>query len=79
MQWWYANYPEHIVFPSASYLMGVPGFRLLTLDKTYASIGYKCAPVMGVAQYIRKRLQGRPYNGLPSLGPDHMLIVLGRD
>ena len=51
---------------------------LLTLDKTYASVGYQRPALLGVAQYIRKRLQGRHYNGLPSLGPDHMLIVLGK-
>jgi hypothetical protein len=50
----------------------------LTLDKTYASIGYQRSPLLGAAQYIRKQLQRRHYNGLPSLGPDHMLIVLGR-
>jgi SAM-dependent methyltransferase len=76
--WWYVQYPEHIVFPSGRYLMGSPGFRLLTLDKTYASIGYQRSPLLGAAQYIRKQLQRRHYNGLPSLGPDHMLIVLGR-
>lgn len=76
--WWYAQYPEHIVFPSARHLMSVPGFGLVTLDKTYASVGYQRPALLGVAQYIRKRLQGRHYNGLPSLGPDHMLIVLGK-
>lgn len=76
--WWYAQYPEHIVFPSARHLMGVPGFGVVTLDKTYASVGYQRPALLGVAQYIRKRLQGRHYNGLPSLGPDHMLIVLGK-
>lgn len=76
--WWYAQYPEHIVFPSVRYLMQAPGFRLLTLDKTYASIGYQRSLVLGVAQYIRKQLQRRYYNGLPSLGPDHMLVILGK-
>lgn len=74
--WWYTQYPEHIVFPSPRYLVGAPGFRLLMLDKTYASIGYQRSPALGAAQYIRKQLQRRHYNGLPSLGPDHMLVVL---
>jgi SAM-dependent methyltransferase len=76
--WWYMQYPEHIVFPSTRYLTKAPGFRLLTLDKTYASIGYHRSTVLGAAQYIRKWVTRRHYNGLPSIGPDHMLVVLGK-
>lgn len=74
--WWYVQYPEHIVFPSRAYLGGLPLFRLQALHRTYASVGYQRPGLLGVAQLVRKRLQGRHYNGLPSLGPDHMLVVL---
>lgn len=74
--WWYVQYPEHIVFPSRAYLGGLSLFRLQALHRTYASVGYQRPWLMGVAQLLRKRLQGRHYNGLPSFGPDHMLVVL---
>ncbi len=74
--WWYVQYPEHIVFPSRAHLGGLPQFRLEALHRTYASVGYQRPALLGVAQLLRKRLQGRHYNGLPSLGPDHMLVIL---
>lgn len=74
--WWYVQYPEHIVFPSRQYLTGLSKFRVEALRRTYASIGYQRSGLLGVAQYLRRQLQGRCYNGLPSLGPDHMLVIL---
>jgi SAM-dependent methyltransferase len=74
--WWYLQYPEHIVFPSRTYLGSLPLFRLQSMHRTYASVGYQRTSLLGLAQMLRKRLQGQHYNGLPSLGPDHMLVVL---
>ena len=74
--WWYAQYPEHIVFPSRTYLGSLPMFRIQFLHRTYASVGYQRTGLLGLAQMVRKRLQGRHFNGLPSLGPDHILAVL---
>ena len=74
--WWYVQYPEHIVFPSRTYMGSLPLYRLQSLHRTYASVGYQRTGLLGFAQMLRKRLQGRHYNGLPSLGPDHMLVVL---
>ncbi len=74
--WWYVQYPEHIVFPSRTYLGNLPMFRMQSLHRTYASVGYQRTGLSGLAQMLRKILQGRHYNGLPSLGPDHMLVVL---
>jgi len=76
--WWYLQYPEHIVFPSRSYLGGLTSFRLQALYRTYASVGYQRPKLLGVAQLLRRRLLGGRYNGLPALGPDHMLVVLER-
>lgn len=76
--WWYLQYPEHIVFPSRSYLGGLSNFRLQALYRTYASVGYQRPGLLGAAQILRKRLQRRLYNGLPSLGPDHILVILER-
>ncbi len=74
--WWYTQYPEHIVFPSRTYLGNLPMFRMQSLYRTYASVGYQRASSLGLAQLLRKRLQGACYNGLPSLGADHILAVL---
>lgn len=74
--WWYLKAPEHIVFPSRSYFMGVAGFELLSTDATYASRGYQRSKIVQWLQSARRTLLGRTYDGLPSLGPDHMLITL---
>lgn len=74
--WWYLKAPEHIVFPSDKYFRKVPGFQLLTKDATYASAGYERSRIMQWLQFIRKILLKGGYDGLPSLGPDHMLLSL---
>jgi len=76
--WWYLKAPEHIVFPSRSFLHNIAGFELVSIDETYASVGYERSLFLGVAQYIRKSLFVGRYDGLPSLWPDHMLVVLNK-
>jgi len=78
-RWWYLRYPEHIVFPSRDYFKGlVRGLHLERMVRTYASVGYRVAflPALRTALLLARRGN---YNGLPSLGPDHMLVVLRRD
>jgi SAM-dependent methyltransferase len=73
--WWYAQYPEHIAFPSKKYFMEYSGFKIEKWIPTYASKGYKYP----IFQIIRGAVSGflkMRYNGLPSFGPDHTLIVL---
>ncbi len=74
--WWYLKAPEHIVFPSGRYLSNLKNFHLVSIDRTYASKGYKKSVYYGFAQYIRKSLFKGGYDGLSSLGSDHMLLVL---
>lgn len=74
--WWYLKAPEHIIFPSLDFFKTLKNFNLLSVDKTYASKGYKKSLFLGIAQYVRKTLFKGGYDGLSSLGPDHMLIVL---
>ncbi len=74
--WWYLKAPEHIIFPSRGFLNGIDGFELVSVDETYASLGYDRSLLLGLAQYIRKSLFLGGYDGLPSLGPDHMLVAL---
>lgn len=75
--WWYLKAPEHIVFPSQVYLKNLAGFQLRSVDRTYASKGYKKPLIFSAAQLIRKMIL-RKYVGLPPLGPDHMLVVLSK-
>jgi SAM-dependent methyltransferase len=77
-RWWYLKAPEHVVFPSENYLAQTEGFRLINKDSTFASIGYKKSKVMQYLQYVRKSFFTGGYDGLPSLGPDHMLLTLAK-
>ncbi len=74
--WWYVRYPEHILFPSKRYFKISSKFKIRSWIPTYAGIGYK-APQLAVLKYLIKNfLHRKEYNGLPSLGTDHVLIVL---
>lgn len=74
-KWWYLRYPEHIAFPGRKYYESLPNFRLTHWLQTYNSVGYRWP--MGKAVYHAMKLKYRnQYNGLPSIGPDHVLIVL---
>ena len=74
-KWWYLTHPEHIVFPSRQYYVQHSGLHVEKWIPTYASKGYKKQPV-AVFKGVLKRILKRNYTGLPSLGPDHVLIVL---
>lgn len=76
--WWYVRYPEHVVFPSARYLgAAAGGFSLRSRIRTYAARGYHEPWYRVVRRAGASLLKGR-YDGLPAIGPDHALMVLGR-
>jgi SAM-dependent methyltransferase len=73
-RWWYASYPEHVVFPSWPFWRSCAGFAGATRIQTYASRGYRNSfktRVRGGA-----RLMAGVGNGLPLVGPDHHLLTL---
>ena len=74
--WWYIKAPEHIIFPSREFLRNIHGLKLVSIDSTYASIGYDFPVIRKATKYILSLLYRRSYEGLPSLGPDHMLVTL---
>ena len=74
--WWYAQYPEHIVFPTKKYFSDYSGFCIEIWQATYASKGYKYPFYFGYLRCLEGVLRGRPYTGLPSIGSDHVLMVL---
>lgn len=75
--WWYVQFPEHIVFPSKHYFKVASRFKIKAWIPTYASIGYKYSP-LAVLKHLLKDFNKKKYNGLPSLGTDHVLIVLSK-
>lgn len=74
-RWWYVNYPEHIVFPSKMYFARYTPFKLEQIINTYAGNTYKRTTREILDCTIRGFCNGN-YNASPSLGPDHMLVVL---
>lgn len=73
--WWYLKYPEHIVFPSQHYFRQNALFQLHGWIATYASIGYDQPWLSALRRLCVGTIRG-DYNGLPSPGPDHRLILL---
>jgi SAM-dependent methyltransferase len=76
--WWYVQYPEHIVFPSRKFFEDRDCFNLETWLPTYARVGYVYSGLRILLSRIKSQLTGRLYNGLPSVSPDHALIVLSK-
>lgn len=74
-QWWYARYPEHVVFPSRRYLATKSGFRRVKFLGTYAASGYR-TPLKSRFKRAAYSLYKGHYNGLPAVGPDHMLAIM---
>jgi len=75
MDWWYLRYPEHVVFLSKEFFTRHSGLSLERWVRTYASIGYKARWTQILRQLAGGVLRRR-YSGLPSIGPDHVLVVL---
>ena len=74
--WWYLKAPEHIVFPSVKYVSRTNGYRLVSVDKTFASVGYERSYAIGLIRYVMCVFMRKDYVGLPSLGPDHVLVTM---
>ena len=76
--WWYLKAPEHIVFPSRQFLQELDNFQLISIDETYASVGYKKHILWSIALFAIRKVLLNNYQGLPALSPDHMLVTLGK-
>ncbi len=74
-KWWYVNFPEHIVFPSKKYFHNIAGFKVGNWIKTYAAVNFR-HPVPVVIKGFLNGVYRGTYTGLPSIGPDHVLILL---
>lgn len=77
-RWWYVQYPEHIVFPSKRYFREHSGFNIENRTRTYASVNYLFPLRRRLAEILNVLLRRKAFIGLPSIGPDHILITLTR-
>lgn len=78
-RWWYLKEPAHIVFPSLSFYKSITFFDVASIKKTYASIGYERPLYVSILKFLGKTLLKDGYDGLSSLGPDHILITLKKN
>jgi len=74
--WWYASFPEHIIFPSKTYFEQHKKVQLLEWIPTYAHSGYEGRPIINKLVNIGRELVNFKYTGHRSPFPDHSLIVL---
>ncbi|MFA9213484.1 MAG: class I SAM-dependent methyltransferase [Candidatus Methylacidiphilales bacterium] len=79
--WWYINFPEHIVFPSKKFVSELKGFRLLEKRNCYNSqyflgLNFSMAAILNYPKAFGLRKGKAPYTGLPSLLTDHIIWVL---
>jgi 2-polyprenyl-3-methyl-5-hydroxy-6-metoxy-1,4-benzoquinol methylase len=71
--WWYANYPEHVVFPSKRFYAGLEVLELHRYEKTFASRDQKKEgkQIKNIPLIFKK-----DGNGRPSYFTDHHVVVL---
>ncbi len=75
-KWWYAQFPEHIVFPSRKFFLNYSGLGIEVWAPSYAAETFEYPFFMRLRAMLNYVLPGRTFTGLPSLVPDHTLIVL---
>ena len=77
-KWWYCQYPEHIVFPSRKFFSELPWYCSAKFFDTYVSKAYE-TPILRRYSSAMAKIFLRCYNGLPSLGYDHHLVILEKE
>ncbi len=73
--WWYVRFPEHIIFPSKRFFYSIAKFSVVNWVQTYASTKFY-SPVRNKVFSLVKGIQHGNYTALPSIRPDHALVVL---
>ena len=76
--WWYFQFPEHIVFPSREYFVRYSGLRLVEWIHTYATVNFKRSLFSKLVSLTYHTLR-RSYRGLPSIFSDHVLVILKKE
>jgi 2-polyprenyl-3-methyl-5-hydroxy-6-metoxy-1,4-benzoquinol methylase len=75
-KWWYILTPEHIVFPSRNYFASLKDYMLEKFIPVYNAINYKYSFFKMIRGIAGNLILKNSYNGTPSIGPDHMLVIL---
>ncbi|MCX6185774.1 MAG: class I SAM-dependent methyltransferase, partial [Bacteroidetes bacterium] len=83
-KWWYLNYPEHVIFISSYYYKYI--LENFSLEKTYhtynnkyfKNLNFTSAAIYNYTKMLGLRKGLRPYEGLPSPSPDHIIAVLNK-
>lgn len=73
--WWYASFPEHIIFPSRKYFSSLANFKLVKCIDTFAAPKFITSKRSTIKATLKNCLR-RNYNGSPSITFDHVLIFL---
>jgi len=73
--WWYVKHPEHVIFPSKKYFKSCSGFHIEYWIHSYAERYFQKPFLPSFVKFIYGILHKKS-EGLPSPGPDHVLIVL---
>ncbi|MFK8184197.1 MAG: class I SAM-dependent methyltransferase [Phormidesmis sp.] len=80
--WWYTRFPEHIVFPSKKYIKKFTSFDIELWIPTYhskAAEAYSVSCKKNKISFFKNLLSSlvkKEYSGMPTLSPDHALVVL---
>jgi 2-polyprenyl-3-methyl-5-hydroxy-6-metoxy-1,4-benzoquinol methylase len=74
--WWYVQYPEHIVFPSKKFFMLNPEFELYDWMTTYHAPIVQRNLLLNFMRTFFNIVRKKIYNGYPSWSPDHYLVFL---
>ncbi|MFN4084030.1 MAG: class I SAM-dependent methyltransferase [Bacteroidia bacterium] len=80
--WWYFNFAEHINFLSENYykkylkLFTVETYQQVYNSNYFKNMNYNIVSLLQLKKLLFKPSSQKPYNGLPSLLPDHHLIIL---
>lgn len=76
--WWYVQFPEHIVFPSREFYSNYSGLRIQKITPCYASNYFETTVYAKFKGILHGVFGATNYEGLPPPLPDHNLIVLSR-
>jgi SAM-dependent methyltransferase len=74
--WWYFNYPEHVIFPAPAFFEKVKGFKVLGNVDVFASISHEGSGLILSIKNFFGRIFNSGYSGRPATIPDHQLVVL---
>jgi 2-polyprenyl-3-methyl-5-hydroxy-6-metoxy-1,4-benzoquinol methylase len=83
-RWWYLNYPEHVIFISKNFYENkLHGLKLKNIyytfnNRYFKNLNFTMAAIFNYSKMLGLRKGLKPYEGLPSPTPDHIIAVLSK-